>query len=72
MTFRMRGHEEASGMKYIPQNLFEEWKEKDPVKNFENFLLDEEVLTDETVESIKEEIKNYIEEELAIGFGAHQ
>ncbi len=70
MTFRMRGHEEASGIKYIPPELFEEWKEKDPVLNFENFLLDEEVLTNETVESIKEEIKNYIDEELAVGFAA--
>src|SRR3954464_2389714 len=38
MTFRMRGHEEASGVKYVPQHLFEEWKEKDPVVNFENYL----------------------------------
>ncbi|HYJ65221.1 MAG TPA: dehydrogenase E1 component subunit alpha/beta, partial [Parafilimonas sp.] len=70
MTFRMRGHEEASGTKYIPQHLFEEWKEKDPVINFENFLIDEEILTAETVESVKEEIKNYIDEELAVGFAA--
>ena len=41
MTFRMRGHEEASGTKYVPQHLFDEWKEKDPVTNFEKFLLDE-------------------------------
>ena len=39
MTFRMRGHEEASGIKYIPPELFEEWKEKDPVINFENYLI---------------------------------
>ena len=70
MTFRMRGHEEASGIKYIPQQLFEEWKEKDPVRNFENFLLDEKVLSHETIELIKEETKNHIEEELAVGFNA--
>ena len=39
MTFRMRGHEEASGTKYVPQHLFDIWKEKDPLKNFENYLI---------------------------------
>ena len=38
MTFRMRGHEEASGTKYVPKELFEEWGRKDPLKNFEQFL----------------------------------
>lgn len=69
-TFRMRGHEEASGTKYVPPHLFEEWKEKDPVINYENFLVHEEVLTAELIQSIKETIKNYIEEELATGFAA--
>ncbi len=69
-TFRMRGHEEASGVKYVPSHLFDEWKQKDPVANFENYLLNENVLTSEAIQSIKEETKNYIEEELAIGFTA--
>ncbi len=38
MTFRMRGHEEASGVKYVPKNLFEEWEQKDPIKNYEAWL----------------------------------
>jgi 2-oxoisovalerate dehydrogenase E1 component len=38
MTFRMRGHEEASGTKYVPASLFEEWAQKDPVVNFEKYL----------------------------------
>ena len=38
VTFRMRGHEEASGTKYVPNYLFETWKKKDPVINYENFL----------------------------------
>ncbi|HEY9002501.1 MAG TPA: dehydrogenase E1 component subunit alpha/beta [Mucilaginibacter sp.] len=53
MTFRMRGHEEASGTKYVPQHLFDEWKEKDPISNFEKFLLDEGVLTHESIQVIK-------------------
>ena len=53
MTFRMRGHEEASGIKYVPPHLFEEWKEKDPIANFEQFLLDEGALDDEKIKVIK-------------------
>ena len=53
MTFRMRGHEEASGVKYVPQALFEEWKEKDPIANFEQFLLNEGVLDAEKIKVIK-------------------
>ena len=53
MTFRMRGHEEASGTKYVPQHLFDEWKEKDPIANFEQFLLDEGALTPEKIEVIR-------------------
>src|SRR5690606_10208771 len=45
MTFRMRGHEEASGVKYVPKNLFEEWAKKDPVQRFEDYLLENGVLS---------------------------
>ena len=68
MTFRMRGHEEASGTKYVPKELFEQWAEKDPIKNFEEYLTKEGVLTIESIESIRTEQKNRIEEELKIGF----
>lgn len=66
MTFRMRGHEEASGTKYVPKALFEEWSQKDPVLQFEQFLLQEGVLNDEQIVSIRDEIKEYIEHELSI------
>ncbi len=62
-TFRMRGHEEASGVKYVPKELFEEWLKKDPIANFEKFLLEENVLTDIDVSQIRESIKNTIDEE---------
>ncbi|MBC7589239.1 MAG: dehydrogenase E1 component subunit alpha/beta, partial [Chitinophagaceae bacterium] len=65
MTFRMRGHEEASGIKYVPPALLEEWALKDPLSNYENYLLDENVLTTDTIEVIKKEIKEYIEADLA-------
>ncbi|MCP9749591.1 thiamine pyrophosphate-dependent enzyme [Ferruginibacter sp. HRS2-29] len=64
MTFRMRGHEEASGVKYVPKELFEEWEEKDPIKNYEEWLLSCHVMTKEEIESTRAEAKNYIETEL--------
>ncbi|HEY9081896.1 MAG TPA: dehydrogenase E1 component subunit alpha/beta [Vicingaceae bacterium] len=60
LTFRMRGHEEASGTKYVPQELMDEWQQKDPVVNYENYLLAEKVLDDAKIETIKAEIKEEI------------
>jgi 2-oxoisovalerate dehydrogenase E1 component len=68
MTFRMRGHEEASGTKYVPQHLFEEWSFKDPIKNLETFLIAGKVVSAEEIETIREEQKQKIESELKIGF----
>lgn len=70
MTFRMRGHEEASGTKYVPKELFEEWGRKDPVKNFEQLLVANNVLTEMQVADIRNETKQYIDEELKIAFDA--
>ena len=64
MTFRMRGHEEASGVKYVPPQLFEEWEKKDPIKNYEQWLMDEGVITPAEVEAIRTETKQHIESEL--------
>lgn len=69
-TFRMRGHEEASGTKYVPSYLFDVWELKDPLKNYEQHLLKEGILTEEQVSVIKQDIKEYIEVELSIGFDA--
>ncbi len=70
MTFRMRGHEEASGTKYVPKELFEEWEKKDPVKNYEQYLIAENILTAAKIDSIKSETKTYIETELSIAYNA--
>jgi len=67
MTFRMRGHEEASGVKYVPPEMFEFWAQQDPVKNYEQYLVAEQVLTPAQVENIKAETKAHIETELQIG-----
>jgi 2-oxoisovalerate dehydrogenase E1 component len=65
MTFRMRGHEEASGTKYVPQELFDEWAKKDPVKNYEAFLFEQNVLDSNKKDAIMQSIKKQIEEGLA-------
>jgi 2-oxoisovalerate dehydrogenase E1 component len=69
-TFRMRGHEEASGTKYVPKNLFELWEKKDPVSSYEHYLIDQQVLSPAAIENIKNEFRETIEQELAIGFSA--
>jgi 2-oxoisovalerate dehydrogenase E1 component len=68
MTFRMRGHEEASGVKYVPKELFEEWQVKDPIKNYEQYLIKEKVLTEIGIADIRNQFKEQIESELKEGF----
>ncbi len=68
ITFRMRGHEEASGTKYVPKELFETWGKKDPVINYEKFLIEESVITQPEIDEIRNEFKNEIEENLKITF----
>lgn len=68
VTFRMRGHEEASGTKYVPQELFDEWGKKDPLKNYEDYLLSEGVMDDDFVSMVRAGIKEEIERGLEIAF----
>ncbi|MDO8998724.1 MAG: dehydrogenase E1 component subunit alpha/beta [Bacteroidota bacterium] len=68
VTFRMRGHEEASGTKYVPKELFEVWGRKDPLNTFEKFLINEGVLTEELIEKTRAEIKQDIESGLEVAF----
>ena len=68
MTFRMRGHEEASGTKYVPQELFDVWAKKDPIANYEAFLYAENILNDALKQSIHDELKMGMDEDLAAVF----
>lgn len=70
MTFRMRGHEEASGTKYVPPELFEKWAAQDPIANFEGWLLANGLVSTDEVESIRGDIKNSIEQELQVAAAA--
>lgn len=65
-TFRMRGHEEASGTKYVPQDLMDAWALKDPIENFKTFLESEGVLNDTINDTFKEEFKQEINDHLKL------
>ncbi len=71
-TFRMRGHEEASGTKYVPKELFEEWGRKDPVKNFEQFIISENIISEMQVADIRNNMKDLIEYELQLAYKAEK
>jgi 2-oxoisovalerate dehydrogenase E1 component len=68
LTFRMRGHEEASGTKYIPQELFEEWGKKDPLNNYEAYLTEQGILNENKIADLRLEIKKEIEKGLELAF----
>ena len=70
LTFRMRGHEEASGIKYVPKELLETWGRKDPIKNFEQFLIAEKVITEMQIATIKNTFRESIETELQLAYQA--
>lgn len=70
MTFRMRGHEEASGVKYVPENLFEHWRRFDPVNNYEQYLLGMGVLSESRRDELRAGVKQYIEQQIEEGFAA--
>ncbi len=70
MTFRMRGHEEASGVKYVPTALFEQWGKLDPVMNFEKYLLEQKIITQQFIDETKANFKHEIESNLEICFNS--
>lgn len=68
ITFRMRGHEEASGTKYVPKKLMDEWAKKDPVENYERFLVQEKIVDQKFPETLRKKIKKEIESGLEEAF----
>ncbi|MBS3738327.1 MAG: dehydrogenase [Psychroflexus sp.] len=67
-TFRQRGHEEASGTKYVPDELMDHWKARDPVDSYENFLFEKSIIENSEIEDIKQTIKAEIDEHLKIAY----
>ena len=63
-TFRRRGHEEASGTKYVPNELMKEWEAKDPIENFRSYLFSKKILNQEIEEQYSSEIKADIDRSL--------
>ncbi|MFL2579812.1 MAG: thiamine pyrophosphate-dependent enzyme [Parvicellaceae bacterium] len=60
LTFRMRGHEEASGTKYYPKGLQDKWKTKDPILKLETEILKKNILTENEIQESKKNIKEAI------------
>ena len=69
-TFRMRGHEEASGTNYVPDELMAYWSTRDPINNFELHLLEENILTEQEIKELRATIKAEINNELKISNAA--
>ncbi len=72
MTFRMRGHEEASGIKYVPKELVEEWGKRDPVINYENYLLKERIINEGFIQQLRDGIKHEIDRATETVFAEHE
>jgi 2-oxoisovalerate dehydrogenase E1 component len=68
VTFRMRGHEEASGTKYVPKALMDEWAKKDPIENYESWLLEEGILSEQHAKSLKDRYKKDIQQAVEVMF----
>jgi 2-oxoisovalerate dehydrogenase E1 component len=68
MTFRVRGHEEASGTKYYPEGMIDEWSKKDPVAMYEQFLLEEKLITQADLEEMNLKLKNKINTNLKAAY----
>jgi 2-oxoisovalerate dehydrogenase E1 component len=68
MTFRVRGHEEASGTKYYPEGIIDEWSKKDPVALYEDFLLAEKIITPGDVEAMNLKLKDKINTNLKAAY----
>ena len=64
MTFRIRGHEEASGTKYVPKEMIEYWEKRDPILNYESFLLESDILNKKEIKKIKKQFTSVIEDDI--------
>ena len=64
MTFRIRGHEEASGTKYVPKEMIEYWEKRDPIINYEAFLLESDILNKKEIVKIKKKFTQVIENDI--------
>lgn len=68
MTFRMRGHEEASGTKYVPKKLFAEWAKKDPIARYERLLVRTKKITRKEIKKIRAELQEEIDRDVERAF----
>ena len=62
-TFRMRGHEESSGQEYVSQQELDTWSKKDPVIQFENYLLEEKLIKNDKCKEFSSKYSKLIDNE---------
>jgi len=60
LTFRIRGHEEASGIKYVPKNMIDKWEKKDPILNYQKYLLKNKIIDKEYISKIEKDLENTV------------
>jgi len=71
-TFRMRGHEEASGTKYVPQDLLDQWAAKDPLENYLEYLHNEKLLSEVEEVIYKKKFIHEIDDNLKLAFAENE
>ena len=64
MTFRIRGHEEASGTKYVPKEMIKYWEKRDPILNYQSFLLESDILNKKEIKNLKKQFTSMIEDDI--------
>ena len=72
LTFRMRGHEEASGTDYIPKSLFDKWSKKDPILSFKKYLKTKKILNKKEQEKIDKKIAEMIDPSFEYAFNSNE
>ena len=72
LTFRMRGHEEASGTDYIPKSLFDKWSKKDPILSFKKYLKTKKILNKKEQEKIDKKIAEKIDPSFEYAFNSNE
>ena len=70
LTFRMRGHEEASGIDYVPPTLINKWKKKDPIALFEKQLVKNKIINKNDIQNIKNNLNESFSKDLEFALNA--
>lgn len=64
-TMRMRGHAEHDDARYVPKEVLDRWRKKDPILRFEKYLTQNKLMTAEEKAAIEARIEKEIREDVA-------